>query len=67
MLQDLEALTPPLVVAAAFLIGLFIFLRHQMRPGNEPTGDGSADIPEDGRNTDAGEPAPGSSPDHRKV
>ena len=31
MWQDLAALTPPLVVCAAFIIGLVVFLRRQMR------------------------------------
>jgi hypothetical protein len=30
MWQDLAALTPPLVVCAAFIIGLALFLRQQM-------------------------------------
>ena len=30
MWQDLAALTPPLVVCAAFIIGLAIFLRREM-------------------------------------
>ena len=30
MWQDLAALTPPLVVCAAFIIGLAFFLRRQM-------------------------------------
>jgi hypothetical protein len=30
MLADLEALTPPLIMAVAFLIGLTLFLRRQM-------------------------------------
>jgi hypothetical protein len=30
MWQDLAALTPPLVVCVAFIIGLAIFLRRQM-------------------------------------
>ena len=34
MLQDLAALTPPLVVCAAFLIGVVLFLRAQMRAGD---------------------------------
>ncbi|HEY5987284.1 MAG TPA: hypothetical protein VIV12_13060 [Streptosporangiaceae bacterium] len=67
MLADLAALTPPLVVAGAFLIGLFVFLRRQMSAGNRPAAGGSAGIPEDARNTDAGEPAPGPSPDQPKV
>jgi hypothetical protein len=32
MLQDLAALTPPLVVCVAFLIGLVMFLRREMSP-----------------------------------
>jgi membrane protein insertase Oxa1/YidC/SpoIIIJ len=32
MWQDLAALTPPLVVCAAFLIGLAMLLRSQMSP-----------------------------------
>ncbi len=32
MWQDLAALTPPLIVCVGFLIGLAIFLRHQMSP-----------------------------------
>jgi hypothetical protein len=32
MWQDLAALTPPLVVCAAFLIGLALLLRSQMAP-----------------------------------
>ena len=30
MWQDLAALTPPLIVCAAFIIGLVIFLRREM-------------------------------------
>jgi len=33
MLSDLAALTPPLVVAAAFLIAAGAFVRHEMRRG----------------------------------
>jgi hypothetical protein len=32
MWQDLAALTPPLVVCVAFIVGLVIFLRREMRP-----------------------------------
>ena len=32
MWQDLAALTPPLVVCVAFIIGLVIFLRREMGP-----------------------------------
>jgi len=39
MWQDLAALTPPLVVCVAFIIGLAIFLRREMgakRDGTRP-------------------------------
>ncbi len=38
MWQDLAALTPPLVVCVAFIIGVAIFLRRQMgaRRGGPP-------------------------------
>jgi len=39
MLGDLAALTPPTVVAVAFLIGLGIFLRHQLGPKQESAED----------------------------
>ena len=32
MWQDLAALTPPLVVCVAFIVGLIIFLRREMGP-----------------------------------
>ena len=32
MLSDLAALVPPLVVCVAFIIGVVLFLRHQMAP-----------------------------------
>ena len=39
MWQDLAALTPPLVVCAAFIIGLVIFLRRQLGPKRGGPGD----------------------------
>ena len=39
MLSDLAALTPPAVVCVAFLIGLGIFLRHQLGPKRESAED----------------------------
>ena len=41
MWQDLAALTPPLVVCVAFIIGLVVFLRREMgakRDGARPAG-----------------------------
>jgi hypothetical protein len=32
MWQDLAAVTPPLVVCVAFIVGLVIFLRREMGP-----------------------------------
>lgn len=59
MLQDLEALTPSLVVCAAFLIAIIMFLRRQMSPKQPGEEEGPADIPDDSRNAAAGEtPAP---------
>jgi hypothetical protein len=44
MLRDLSALTPPLLVAAAFLIAAGAFIRHEMRRGkNKADDEGSAD------------------------
>jgi hypothetical protein len=37
MWQDLAALTPPLVVCAAFVIGLALFLRQQMSAKRDGT------------------------------
>lgn len=39
MLSDLAALTPPLVVCVAFLIGVGVFLRHQLGPKRESPDD----------------------------
>jgi hypothetical protein len=43
MLGDLAALTPPTVVCVAFLIGLGIFLRHQLGPKQESAEDEQPD------------------------
>ena len=44
MLTDLAALTPPFLVAAAFIIAAWAFLRHEMRRGKKPvSGDDLAD------------------------
>jgi hypothetical protein len=68
MLADLEALTPPLIMAAAFLIGLALFLRHQMSPRDQHAEDGDeADITGRTSNDDPGDAAHGSSTDQHKV
>jgi hypothetical protein len=56
MLSDLAALTPPLIVAAAFAIGVVLFLRRQLGPSAgiaDP--DGEADIPHGPENSDPGD------------
>jgi hypothetical protein len=37
MWQDLAALAPPLIVCAAFLVGLALFLRREMAPKRDRT------------------------------
>ena len=39
MLADLEALTPPLIMGGAFLIGVVMFLRRQMGPRRQSEDD----------------------------
>jgi hypothetical protein len=68
MLADLEALTPPLIIAAAFLIGLTLFLRRQMSPRDQPADDGDeADITGGTTNDDPGDATHGPSTDQHKV
>lgn len=44
MLKDLSALTPPLLMAAAFIIAAAAFVRHEMRGGrNRPEVDRETD------------------------
>lgn len=69
LLSDLAALTPPAVVCVAFLIGLGLFLHHQLGPKRESAEDeypedisGDSRIPHgDGAQSDASGPA--ASPD----
>ncbi len=44
MLSDLAALTPPLVVAVAFGIGVVLFLRRQLGPAGRQADDDGAEI-----------------------
>ena len=68
MIADLEALTPPLIVAAAFLFGLVLFLRRQLGPRHREAEDGEeADIRDGTSNADTGDVTPGSSTDQHKV
>jgi hypothetical protein len=68
MLADLEALTPPLIMAAAFLIGLTLFLRRQMGPRDQSADDGDeAGITGSTSNDDPGDGTHGPSTDQHKV
>ena len=68
MLADLEALTPPLIMAAAFLIGVALFLRRQMSPRDQPADDDDeGDIAGSTSNDDPGDGAHGPSTDQHKV
>jgi hypothetical protein len=64
MLSDLAALTPSLVVCVAFLIGVGLFLRHQMAPKESGEDDDAPDdISGDREIPDPGRSQPASSPD----
>jgi hypothetical protein len=68
MLADLEALTPPLIVGGAFLIGVVLFLRRQMTPRRGPEDESADDdIATGTENVDPAAPAQGSSVDPHKV
>jgi hypothetical protein len=73
LLSDLGALTPPAVVCVAFLIGVGLFLRHQLGPKRESAEDeypedisGDGGIPHgDGPQSDASQSA--ASPDRGEL
>jgi hypothetical protein len=68
VIADLEALTPPLIMAAAFLFGLVMFLRRQLGPRHREAEDGhEADIRDGPSNADPGDAAHGPSTDQHKV
>jgi hypothetical protein len=68
MLADLEALTPPLIMAVAFLIAVALFLRRQMSPRDQAADDRDATEITDGpSNDDPGGAAHGPSSDQHKV
>lgn len=47
MLADLAALTPPLVICVAFLVGVVVLVRRQLAPKRRAAGtDDAADAPE---------------------
>lgn len=68
MIADLEALLPPLIMAAAFLFGVVMFLRRQLGPRSREAEDGDeADIRGGASNADPGDATHGPSTDQRKV
>ena len=68
MIADLEALTPPLIMAAAFLFGLALFLRRQLGPrGRRAEDSDEADIRGGTSNADPGDATHGPSSDQHKV
>lgn len=67
MLQDLAALTPPLVVCVAFLIGVVLFLRRQMGGPHQPEHrDTDGDSVVDTGNAGTSDPEEASSVDRSK-
>jgi hypothetical protein len=68
MLADLEALTPPLIMGGAFLIGVVMFLRRQMGPRQQSEDDhDEADIEAGRQNADPGDAGHGPSTGDHKV
>jgi hypothetical protein len=68
MIADLEALAPPLIMAAAFLFGLVMFLRRQLGPRSREAEEGDeADIRGSASNADPGDATHGPSTDQHKV
>jgi len=68
VIAGLEALTPPLIMAAAFLFGLVMFLRRQLGPRHREAEDSQeADIRDSTSNADPGDAAHGPSTDQHKV
>jgi hypothetical protein len=45
MMADLAALTPPLVVCVAFVVGLVLLLRHQLAPKRRADSERGPDDP----------------------
>jgi len=59
VLSDLAALTPPLLVCAAFLIAVAAFLRHEMRGARKSSGEERSRVPGGGENPAGPGPQPG--------
>jgi hypothetical protein len=68
VIADLEALAPPLIMAAAFLFGLVMFLRRQLGPRSREAEEGDEpDIRGGASNDDPGDATHGPSTDQHKV
>ena len=46
-MQDISALTPPLLMCAAVLVAIGLFLRHEMSRGRSGNGEAEDDAPGD--------------------
>jgi hypothetical protein len=68
-LQDLAVLTPSLIVCAAFLIGVFALLRHEMAPRrrNREDSRASADMPVGDPISGPEDAAPSTTSDHEEA
>jgi hypothetical protein len=65
LLADLSALTPPFLVAAAFLIAVGAFIRHEMRAAKNQGTDQRDDVEEPSNIDQIGDRSSGSTPDVR--
>jgi hypothetical protein len=65
LLADLSALTPPFLVAAAFLIAVGAFIRHEMRGAKNQPADQRDDVEEPSNIDQIGDRSSGSTPDVR--
>jgi hypothetical protein len=55
MLNDLAALTPPLLICAAFVIAVVAFLKREMAQGDQRSDDDSADVTQDRQDLNSGD------------
>ena len=62
MLSDLAALTPPFLVAAAFLIAVGAFVRHEMRQAKKQSTEQGDEVDEPSASDHIGDRGSGSAP-----
>ena len=60
VLSDLAALTPPFLVAAAFLIAVGAFIRHEMRAAKKQPTEQGDEVDEPSKTDEIGDRGPGS-------